>query len=497
MEGLLSSVIDSLGPNAQPTPIQALSLKHLFAPPKDGSKWRQYLLASETGSGKSLAYMLPVLQDLKTSELSGQIPEAASKKGKARVVSPRAIILAPTHELSRQLSKTAKSLLHNVKLRVLCASQANHGLQQSSAAKMAAQLADEPAQGDGAIGSKAKQVDVLVGTPSKVLEMFRGHGWNWDLAKPVDETADFDPEGRKIRSRKFVVGEPEVGLHRVEWVVVDEADVLFDPDFEESTRMLLADIAAARGQPVLAPKPAEGTTTLPSPLVVYNYPFHFLLTSATIPNSLATYLNGHHPELIRLASPNLHKLPAKLKTEHASWTGGNKGADIEARIRQIWYKDSTSGNGRRSKILIFCNKSTRVEEFGQYLAEKSIPNIALTSTAEARGRGSNKHLEAFLRPIGPKAAVDAELADAPVKEDAPHVLITTSLLSRGLDFSHEIKHVLVTDPPRNMIDFLHRAGRTGRAGRWGTVVVFGKTKGRGSNMSKEVISKVRELKHWS
>lgn len=227
IEGLLTSVVDSLGPDARPTPIQALSLKHLFAPPKDGSQWRQYLLASETGSGKSLAYMLPVLQDLKTSELSGEVSEVAPQKGKARNLNPRAIILAPTHELSRQLSKTAKSLLHNVKLRVLCASQANHGVSQASAAKLAARVADEAAQGEGAVASKSREIDVLVGTPSKVLEMVRGHGWNWDLAKSPDEIADYDDDGRKIRSRKFVVGDPEVGLHRVEWVVVDEADVLF------------------------------------------------------------------------------------------------------------------------------------------------------------------------------------------------------------------------------------------------------------------------------
>lgn len=259
--------------------------------------------------------------------------------------------------------------------------------------------------------------------------------------------------------------------------------------------MLLADIAAARGQPVpVEEKPAEGSADAAPAPVVYSYPFHLLLTSATIPNSLATYLDNHHPDLTRLASPNLHKLPAKVKTEHASWTGGNKAADVEARIRQIWYKDSTSGNGRRSKILVFCNKSTRVEEFGQYLSEKSVANVALTSTADARARGTNRHLEAFLRPIGAKATVDEELARAPASEDEPHVLITTSLLSRGLDFSHEIKHVLITDPPRNMVDFLHRAGRTGRAGRWGTVVVFGKSKGRGAGKDKEVMEKVRELK---
>lgn len=332
-----------------------------------------------------------------------------------------------------------------------------------------------------------------------------------------------------------------------------------DPDFEEYTRLLLADIAAARGQPV--PPAKEAADGTPEP-VVYNYPFNLILTSATIPNHLSRYLDTHHPALIRLASPHVHKLPAKVRVEHAEWTGGNRAADVESRIRDIWHKDMAD-TGRRSKVLVFCNKSTRVEEFGKYLAENGVPNVALTSTAEARSRGSNRHLEGFLRERL-HTDVDAPLVDGadgaqaeqvpqvelefeeeeeqeeeqkrqPEQEeeqeqeqesqpppetelqpetetepselpsenkkahkkgskDEPHVLITTSLLSRGLDFAPDVRHVLVTDPPRNMIDFLHRAGRTGRAGSWGTVVVFGKTEGRGSSRDKEVMSKVRSLK---
>ena len=76
--------------------------------------------------------------------------------------------------------------------------------------------------------SKVRGLDVLVGTPSKVLEMIRGHGWNWDAARrDVEDSWDVDEKGRKIRRKEFIVGQPQVGLHRVEWVVVDEADVLF------------------------------------------------------------------------------------------------------------------------------------------------------------------------------------------------------------------------------------------------------------------------------
>ncbi|TFY50625.1 hypothetical protein EVG20_g11414, partial [Dentipellis fragilis] len=61
--------------------------------------------------------------------------------------------------------------------------------------------------------------------------MVKGRGWDRDDAG----------EGR--------IGRPEMSLDRVEWVVIDEADILFDPDFVEETRLILADIAKARGNP--------------------------------------------------------------------------------------------------------------------------------------------------------------------------------------------------------------------------------------------------------
>lgn len=237
MEGLLSSVVDILGPYAKPTPIQALSLKHVLkaGSSSEGPKeWVQYLLASETGSGKSMAYLLPVIQDLKLSELNSQNTSDSRSK---RAINPRALVLAPTHELSRQLSGFAKSLLHNTKLRVMCASRANVPSVVKgnvTASKMASTYADpDEAGGEFEVSREnkiARPVDVLVGTPSKLLEMARGHGWNWEANKeqPVEETWDLDERGRKIKPKKtFIVGQPEVGLENIEWVVVDEADVLF------------------------------------------------------------------------------------------------------------------------------------------------------------------------------------------------------------------------------------------------------------------------------
>lgn len=60
--------------------------------------------------------------------------------------------------------------------------------------------------------SSNRPVDVLVATPVKALEMVRG--WGWDKTE-------------EINGKKFVPGKPEMGLADVEYVVVDEADVLY------------------------------------------------------------------------------------------------------------------------------------------------------------------------------------------------------------------------------------------------------------------------------
>lgn len=135
---------------------------------------------------------------------------------------------------------------------------------------------------------------------------------------------------------------------------------------------------------------------------------------------------------------------------------------------------------------MFCNKSTTVERLGEYLREKGIENVPLTSMSAARTRGSNKHIQPFLKGFEEDTAGNAQ---------APNVLVTTSLLSRGLDFSSSVKHVFIFDAPRNMVDFLHRAGRAARAGQHGRVVVFGKLKGRGSGTDKDVRQKVKALAH--
>jgi ATP-dependent RNA helicase MRH4, mitochondrial len=266
-------------------------------------------------------------------------------------------------------------------------------------------------------------------------------------------------------------------------------------------RTLLADVSAARGSPIPVPVPGQNGSASSQ---AHGYPFHLLLTSATIPSSLASYLTVHHPTMARLTSPRLHRLPASLRAEHISYgsaraEGGSTQANaIERRLRAVWADDVEEGRPE-SKILVFANSAGKVGELTAFLDSRGIRTVGLSGASEARKHGSNAHLNGFLKrskdtfPMSTPTRLTTSSHGATGPAHVPHVLVTTSLLSRGLDFSPDVRHVFVADAPRNMVDFLHRAGRAGRAGAEGKVVMFAKDKGRGSEAGREVRKKVRAI----
>ena len=264
-----------------------------------------------------------------------------------------------------------------------------------------------------------------------------------------------------------------------------------DPDFIDQTLLLLRDVAAARGKPVPVIKRAEpeskASASPPTPL---DYPFNFILTSATIPSSLAAHLDAHHPQTTRLVSPRLHRLPTHLALEFAPYTSGNRNAEVLAKLKTVWRDDALAGR-TNSRIIIFANTRSRAGEMGAYLSQHSVSNIVVTGQG-GRSHGSNKHLAGFLRPL-PGSGKQAEKGGKEEGEQ-PRVLLSTSLLARGLDFDKSVSHVFVLEPPRNTADFLHRAGRTARAGGSGRVVVFGRGGGRGAGKVREMRQRIYALK---
>ncbi|KDR73298.1 hypothetical protein GALMADRAFT_729060 [Galerina marginata CBS 339.88] len=122
-EGAVEAAVPVSAPVQVTVPALAQPQVQVQGPP---GGWRQFLLASETGSGKSIAYLLPVLQHLKSTESSLSHSRLEAPAYPPR---PRALVLAPTHELARQLAGFAKELVRfpDTRLRVMCGSRANSG----------------------------------------------------------------------------------------------------------------------------------------------------------------------------------------------------------------------------------------------------------------------------------------------------------------------------------------------------------------------------------
>ncbi|KAF5309450.1 hypothetical protein D9619_012471 [Psilocybe cf. subviscida] len=203
-------------------------------------------------AGKSIAYLLPLLQAVKQAEVAARtqthlVFDSSNSPSPAEAVQP------------------ARGLLrsNDVKLRVFRVSRAN-----------VASTAARPGQGqghghecNGAYETEGQEqnraqgghpVDVVVDTPMKLLEMEEIECDERSAREGAEEEGGGEQEAKKYRKvrrggdrvvhfGRWTSGAPELGLANIKWVVVDEAAVLFDPDFQETMHALHADISATRG----------------------------------------------------------------------------------------------------------------------------------------------------------------------------------------------------------------------------------------------------------
>jgi ATP-dependent RNA helicase MRH4 len=230
LPGLVDQIRILLGTKAKPTPVQSLSLSHFFHNSRVGAE-QSTLLAAETGSGKSLAYLLPVIQALKATESTPQSDNA--------LPAPRALILVPTHELARQVKATLSHLTHapDTKLRSVCVSS---GTSASLAGRdINMRSTDIPSDSSGEFRIEAPSIqgtrsaDVVVGTPAKILDLTRTAGrHSVGPKRPGDEES----------ARREFQREVRMSLSAIEWIVVDEADVLFGACLASSAYRILITI---------------------------------------------------------------------------------------------------------------------------------------------------------------------------------------------------------------------------------------------------------------
>lgn len=311
-------------------------------------KSKRVLFAAQTGSGKTLSYLLPLFQRLKAEE------ESSDKNALRKKSSPRALILLPTRELVKQVYKVAKGLSHYCKLKV--------------------ETSDSVEKDDF--------VDILITTPRAFSD------------------------NRALKSDS------------ISHIIVDEADTLMTGNFLAETKAVLKEDA------------------------------RLIATSATITKALQRSLQSLYPDLKIIAAQGLHEAVPQVRQRFINIT--QPGNEKIRRLIEIVQSSPTSS------FIIFCNKLSKAEQVHSVLSEAL--QQANTQVLPSLFHGN--------LPTVQRSALIDQFSRGQIR-----VLVCTDLAARGLDTSW-VNHVINYDFPRSIQDYLHRIGRTARAGRGGVVTSF-------------------------
>ncbi len=319
-----------------PTPIQQQAIPLLL-------EGHDLLGCAQTGSGKTAAFGLPILQHIARNPR----PLAAR--------SARALILAPTRELALQIAESLGGLARYVRARV---------------AVVFGGVNKKPQ-----IAELARGVDVLVATPGRLLDL---------------------------------MGEGRVRLAAVEIVVLDEADRMLDMGFIPDVERILSALPARRQS---------------------------LFFSATMP-----------PDVAKLARGMLRE-PCQVEIARTART-----------IPRIAQK------------VLFVDRDDKRALLSELLGGEAVSRALVFTRTKHRARDLARHLlRAGFRADalhGDKSQSQRQRALDAFHEGRIQVLVATDIAARGLDVD-DIDHVINYELPNEPESYVHRIGRTARAGKEG------------------------------
>ncbi len=327
----------------EPTPIQAQAIPSIL-------EGRDLLGGSQTGTGKTAAFTLPMLQ-----RLAAQNAAPASHQGKHVRRLPRALVLTPTRELAAQVGESVQTYGKGLRL---------HSTIIFGGVGMNPQ-----------IDSLRRGVDIIIATPGRLLDH---------------------------------VGQGTADLSRVEILVLDEADRMLDMGFIHDIRKILK----------LLPNQRQN-----------------LLFSAT-----------YSEEIKRLAD-DLLRDPVQVEVARRN-TAAEKVTQIVHPVAKSAKRDLLSHLIRKNEwnqVLVFTRTKHGANRLADQLGKDSVTAAAIHG---------NKSQGARTRAL------------ADFKTGRVRVLVATDVASRGLDISR-LPHVVNFELPNVPEDYVHRIGRTGRAGEEG------------------------------
>lgn len=332
------AAVNKLG-YTKPSPVQAKAIPLVL-------QCKNVVACAQTGTGKTAAFTLPLMQLIQRS--------------KGKELAPRALIVSPVRELAQQIEKVARTVSHQTNLRV--------GVVVGGE-KYKPQLA-----------RLSNGVDVLVATPGRLLDLIQNK---------------------------------HISLHHVEIVVLDEADRMLDMGFWPQIQNVMKTV----------PKKAQK-----------------LLFSATIGNEIQKMVDAYmpDPEIVQIARKGM---TADRIEQCAMPVSATQKTDL---LLTVLDRMATG------KTLVFTRTKRRADRAVRILRKNGVKCEPIHGDRSQNQR--NRALSMFA-----KGKID--------------VLVTTDVISRGIDIKH-LDHVINLDVPDSPEDYVHRIGRTGRAGAAGNAITF-------------------------
>ena len=389
------------------------------------------LTIAPTGSGKTIAFLIPVINALLKEGSTD------SKEG------PRALVIAPTRELAAQIVNEARKLIKGTGIKATLMRKGMEVVERGD--DVASENVPAEAEADVDItGDEASASESDVSEKEGEVEQKKRSRKRAELVKAAIIVATPLALLNALKHRNGTVAE----LPSIRHIILDEADVLLDPLFREQT---LA-VWNACTNPLL--RIGLWSATMGASVE--------LLAISTLNSRWESLKSSRNdlparPSLIRLvvglkdtAIPNIHHQLTYAATEQGKLLG----------LRQLLHPTAISSTSTapvlRPPFLVFTQTIPRAIALHSELLYDIPP--------EAGGSSRIAVLHADLS----SSARDSIMTR--FRKGEVWVLITTDLLARGVDF-RGLNGVVNFDAPTSAAAYVHRVGRTGRAGREGGVAV--------------------------
>jgi len=449
--------------HGRPTEIQRLAIPPLLAAPPSALAMRDVLIQAQTGSGKTLTYLLPILQTL--------LP-LSEESFMDRSVGTLAIVLAPTRELARQIYQVLERLLT-----LSLASTDEDGAPKRRARWIVPGLLTGGSTKNHEKQRLRKGCPILVSTPGRLLDH-------------LQNTSSLD-----------------VGKCR--WLVLDEADRLLEMGFEAQLTGILQALDGRRRLSVRAAREALAESGALPPgatdaeitdslgIAWWAWRRRLVLCSATLDEHVQAFAGTalHDPLLVRAGAapaaapaasggpaPSTFSAPAQLEQHAVLVPPKLRLVVLLALLRRSLPRVGTDGAPVRVMVFLTCTDAVdfhwhalggvRMGRPDESAPDKA-PDDALALRSELLPGVFLYRLHGSMAQKERIASLQAfhRLTDGTDAARATRggVMLCTSVASRGLDLP-DVGCVIQMDVPTEggVEEYVHRVGRTARVGRAGT-----------------------------